>query len=95
MANATPGRARAAGLVFCETPEHASVCPPGVPPALAAKQFCSLSAPGGYLISQNVSIRWISAVSSPAKLSTCCLLLLIKTISCRFCGGVDFLKPFN
>jgi len=58
MANATPGRARASGVVSCETPEHASVSPPGVPPALPTRLFCSLSAPGGYLISENVLIKW-------------------------------------
>ena len=31
-------------------------------------------------------------VNSPTKSSTCCLLLLIKILSRRLCGGVDFLK---
>jgi len=31
----------------------------------------------------------------PHRSSTYCSIFLIKTLSWRFCGGVDFLKPFN
>ena len=34
-------------------------------------------------------------VNSPTKSSTYCLQLLIQVLSWRFCGGIDFLQPFN
>ena len=44
------------------------------------------------LISQNAFINKFKKVNSPITLSTSCLLLLIRILSWRFCGGVDFLK---
>ena len=49
---------------------------------------------GQHHLSQ-VSIEWFQKVNSPKKSLTYCLLLLIITISRRFCEGVDFLNPFN
>ena len=43
-------------------------------------------------IPQNVCISWFSRVNSLTKSSTFCLLLLIETLSRRFCGGVNFLE---
>jgi len=50
---------------------------------------------GSTLISHRVFIRWFWKVNSLTKLSTYFLLLLIETISRRFCGGVDFWKLIN
>ena len=41
------------------------------------------------LVSQNVFINEFWKVNSPTKSSTYCLLLLIQTLICRFCWGVD------
>ena len=46
-------------------------------------------------ISQNVFIGSFSKVNSPTEWSTYCLLLLIKILNLRFCGGVEFLKLTN
>jgi len=49
-------------------------------------------APRSVPISHNVFIKWFNKVNLPARSSTCCWNLLIKTISWRFCG---VLTPFN
>ena len=46
------------------------------------------------LITHNVLIKCFLEVKSLTKSSTYYLLLLIKTTSWRFCGGLDILKPY-
>ena len=47
------------------------------------------------LISYNVLIKWLQKVNPLTALSTYRLTALVKSISRRFCEGVDFLKPFK
>ena len=50
----------------------------------------------GYtLLSQNVLLDLLQKVNSPKKSSICCLLLLIRRFTRRFCGRVGCLKPMN
>ena len=49
---------------------------------------------GSNFISHNVLDKWFQKVNSPTKPSADCFDQLWQTTRWRFCGGVDFLKPF-
>jgi hypothetical protein len=60
------------------------------------------SRPSGHLNECANTLNWTQCiidcfkkVNSPTRLSTYCLLLLIEILSCRICGGFDFLKRLH